>query len=115
MALREIAPALALAAGLGLAGAAPGCAGRNGEAEEPIALVVDAPPPPPRGETVALRRGFIWVRGSWEMRGGRWRWRGGRFERERAGQVWIAGYWQLRGDRYHWVAGRWRASTSRGR
>ncbi len=76
-------------------------------------LAVDAPPPPQQPERAEIRRGHIWVRGSWEMRGGGWRWRAGHFERERAGLVWIGGYWQLRGDRYHWVAGRWRAARPR--
>jgi hypothetical protein len=90
-----------------------GCGARGGAADHPAATVVDAPPPPPREERVEMRRGFIWVRGSWQLRGGQWVWRAGRFERERAGQVWIGGHWQLRGDRYHWVEGRWRAARDR--
>ncbi len=107
VALRRLGHALLVAFALA------GCGGRSGRADEPIALVVDAPPPPPREEEVELRPGHIWVRGTWEMRGGQWRWRAGRFERERAGQVWIAGYWRLRAGRYHWVAGRWRASRAK--
>ena len=107
MALRRIALVLILA------GASLGCPRRGGDADEPIALVVDSPPPPPRPERALLRRGHIWVRGSWQMRGGRWQWRGGRFEPERAGLVWIGGHWLLRGDRYHWIEGRWRASRDR--
>lgn len=105
MALRRFALAAVLAA--------VGCGARGAGGDEPLALVVDSPPPPPREEPVELRRGYIWVRGSWQMRGGLWRWRAGRFERERAGFVWIGGHWQLRGDRYHWIEGRWRASRDR--
>lgn len=100
---------IGLAAWLALAG----CGGRAGEPEEPMATVVDAPPPPPVAEPVELKPGSIWVRGAWEMRGGRWTWRRGRFERARAGLVWIEGHWQRQRDGYRWIEGRWRASRDR--
>ena len=110
---RGAAVALALGVAVAVAVALTGCGGRRGGVDAPVATVVDRPPPPPREEPVELRPGFIWVRGSWQMRGGLWTWKAGRFERARPGQDWIAGHWQLRGDRYHWIEGRWRPSLDR--
>lgn len=103
MALRALALAVALAA----------CGARGDEVTEPAATVVDEAPPPPVAERVELRPGSIWVRGRWQLRGGRWRWQPGRYQRARDGLDWIDGHWQLEGDRYRWIEGRWRAARGR--
>jgi hypothetical protein len=100
------------AAALALAIALSACGARGEPPREgPVATVVTALPPPPLPEPVELRPGTIWVRGAWQMRGGRWRWRPGHFERARVGQVWVGGHWQRRGDRFQWIEGRWRAAA----
>jgi hypothetical protein len=93
---------------LGLALVVAGCVGRGEAAiDQPIATVVDAPPPPPRAERIEQRDGHQWVRGHWQRRGSQWLWRAGRWERERSREVWSPGHWVLRAGRYHWVEGRW--------
>jgi len=65
------------------------------------------PPPPPRGEDVAVRPGFAWLPGRWDWRGGKWEWVAGHWERERAGKHWNVGHWDKQGDRWAYVEGTW--------
>ncbi len=66
-----------------------------------------AAPPPPRNESYAPRRGFVWVAGRWDWKDGKWDWVPGHMERERAGRQWRPGRWDRDGDHYRFTAGEW--------
>src|SRR5580765_6938738 len=61
---------------------------------------VQAPPPPPQVERVEPRRGWVWVAGNYEWRGGRYVWEPGHWERERPGWRWREGRWDRRGNQW---------------
>lgn len=67
----------------------------------------NAAPPPPRAETVALKRGHVWVKGRWDWRNGDWQWVPGHWERQRANYVWTEGRWEQRNGQWTWVDGQW--------
>src|SRR3569623_1886380 len=71
-----------------------------------------AAPPPPQGESIQPRAGFVWITGRWDWHNGRWEWMAGHWERERAIQMWVAGRWELQGGRYVWVEGSWQARAA---
>ena len=50
-------------------------------------------PPPPQVERVARRRGWVWIGGNYEWRGGNYMWVGGHWEKERVGFRWEPGRW----------------------
>ncbi len=66
------------------------------------------PPPPLRDERMEQRRGFIWVTGRWDWRGGNWEWVDGHWERQRVNKTWVQGRWELQGNYYIWIEGGWR-------
>lgn len=78
------------------------------------AVVVDAPPPPPRPVYVQPRAGFLWVDGYWVSRGGRWAWRDGYWVRSRPGHGYVQGRWIKASGRWHWVEPRWERRARRG-
>jgi hypothetical protein len=90
---------------LGVASSAPLVGGCYVQARS--AVVVDAPPPPPRAVRVVARPGFVWVDGSWASRGGSWVWRDGYWVRARPGRVYVQGRWMHRAGRWHWVEPGW--------
>ena len=78
-----------------------------------VAVVeVEEEPPPPRVVHYDTLRGFIYIEGRWNWRGGQWHWHDGYYERERAGYIYAPGRWERRGGRRHvWVEGRWNAGA----
>jgi len=97
---------------LGVSGSAPlvGC-----QVQTRGAVVVDAPPPPPRHVHVEARPGYVWVDGYWVSRGAHWAWRDGHWERGRPGHIYVQGTWARRAGRWHWVEPRWERRAHRGR
>lgn len=75
------------------------------------AVVVDAPPPPPRYVQAEARPGHVWVQGYWVHRGGDWHWNDGHYVEARPGYRYVSGQWIKRAGRWHWVEGRWEASA----
>jgi hypothetical protein len=66
-----------------------------------------AAPPSLREERWESRRGFVWVRGRWDWRGGEWAWVPGHYERERAGYIYREPRWEQRDGVYINVEGTW--------
>ncbi|MBK9071634.1 MAG: YXWGXW repeat-containing protein [Myxococcales bacterium] len=93
--------ALALAAGLS------GCLVSGSARLSTSGSIAYSEPPPPQEEVVSHRRGYVWIKGRWDWRGGQWVWVAGRWEAERGGYAWEAGRWERRGRNWHWVEGRW--------
>lgn len=108
---RQVVRCLLLAVGISASAALGGCV-----VQTRGAVVVDAPPPPPRPVRIVARPGLVWVDGVWVSRGSRWVWRDGYWLRSRPGYVYVQGQWTRRGGRWHWVEPRWQTGRQvRGR
>jgi hypothetical protein len=92
-----------------LVGATLGAAALPAAAWTNVDLVINAAPPPPRYEVVAVpRAGFIWVPGYWEWRHGRHFWVRGHYLRHRPGYVYEPARWVEHGGRWRYVTPVWR-------
>jgi WXXGXW repeat (2 copies) len=116
-------PALALAAGVGLA--QPAAAQRAGQGELPDAappfvlaqnVVVVAPSAPPAPQTEVIPAPpadnatmAYWQPGHWTWNGATWVWVGGNYVmRPQPTAVWVPGQWaQDASGSYRWVDGHW--------
>ena len=107
-------PAVVAAA---LAGAAPGCFGREGRlftamagtAIVTAAVVSAAQPPPPRVVYLpSPRPGYTWQPGYWTVDRGEWVWIEGRWVSDYRGYAWVPSRWERDPDGY-WrlVPGYW--------
>jgi hypothetical protein len=78
---------------------------------EPSEVVVDAAPPPPLYEAVAVAPGpgFVWIGGYYHWSGARWVWNRGHYEHPpRAGARWFGPRYEVRGGRRVYIRGYWR-------
>ena len=64
-------------------------------------------PPPPKEERIAKRRGFVWINGYWDWRGGQYVWVAGHWDREQRGKRWRGHHWEHKGDQWVRVDGSW--------
>lgn len=91
MLMRNLALSAAIAvAGTGAAFAPPA------SARVVVGVAIAAPvyaPPAPMVERIAVRPGYVWIRGYW-------RWGGARY-------VWVGGYWTHPRPGYRWYPPRW--------
>lgn len=68
----------------------------------------DRGPPPPNTEPETKpRKGYVWVKGSWEYKDGDYEWVAGRWEREKAGNRWEEPRWEQQGGKWVFKAGAW--------
>lgn len=73
-----------------------------------ISVTIADAPPPPRHEAVhPVRRGWIWVPGTWYWEGHRHHWAEGHWIKARPGQHWVPARWERRGEYYRFVSGGW--------
>jgi hypothetical protein len=70
-----------------------------------------AAPPPLREERIRKRRGFVFVRGSWDWRNGDWQWTPGHWEKQRRGNRWREAKWENRNGSWFHVDGGWEAAA----
>jgi hypothetical protein len=86
--------------------------GININVPAPGAMVVEAPPPPLRGEIITAPPGpgFVWIAGHWAWRGHwrHWVWVRGRWApRPYPNAQWIAGHWAPASGGWVWIDGQW--------
>lgn len=74
-----------------------------------VGIYYNSAPPPVRFEAVpAARRGYVWVPGYWDGRGGRRHvWRTGHWERARNGYNYVQPNWVQRDNRWQLNRGGW--------
>jgi hypothetical protein len=88
--------------------AAWGCGGNPSPG--PV-YVVREPPPRPRREVIVVRpgRGYAYIAGRWDWRGGGWQWVPGRWERVPPRyHSWAPGHWARTRGGWYWIEGHWR-------
>lgn len=64
-------------------------------------------PPALRYERHEPRRGYTWIGGRWDWRGGNYVWVGGRYEPERRGYIWREPRYEMRDGVYVNIDGGW--------
>lgn len=69
-------------------------------------------PPATREERIESRRGYTFVKGYWDWRGGNYEWVPGRWEREKAGKRWRDYRWENKDGVYVRVDGDWETYTA---
>jgi hypothetical protein len=99
---------LALAFGLVISMALPGCVVVPDQGHY-VGGVVMVAPPPPRVEVigVAPTPGHVWVGGYWNWVGGRHEWVGGHWVAGRPRQHWVEHNWVRQGDGWRMRPGHW--------
>ncbi len=106
---RPVAPGpLGFAAALCIALGGWGCGGNP--APGPVYVVREGPPPP-RREVIGVPpdRGYAFIGGRWERRGGEWLWAPGHWERVPGRyHTWAPGRWAHGRRGWYWIDGHWR-------
>jgi hypothetical protein len=75
---------------------------------QPVGVIVDRAPPPPREEPMPhARRGHEWAPGHWAWRHGEYVWVRGHWMGERRGMRWVPERWVERDGRWELQAGHW--------
>ncbi|WP_081716148.1 YXWGXW repeat-containing protein [Paraburkholderia mimosarum] len=75
---------------------------------QPVIVEPNAPPPPPREETVpAPRAGYVWDAGHWSWDRGVYVWTPGHWQEVRSGYEWVPGHWVEDGANWRWIPGHW--------
>jgi hypothetical protein len=98
----------ALAFGLFISMALPGCVVVPDQGHDPGGIVMVAPPPT-RVEVIgpAPAEGDVWMAGYWSWVGGRHEWVAGHWAAGRAGYHWTAHQWVRQGDGWRMKTGHW--------
>jgi hypothetical protein len=97
----------ALALGLGLSIALPGCVVVPDQSHYAAGVVMVAPPAP-RVEVIGVApAGQVWIGGYWNWVGGRHEWVAGHWAAGRPGYHWVAHSWVREGDGWRMRPGRW--------
>ena len=77
-------------------------------AVDPVYVDVTVAPPAPQVEPQpAVREGYVWAPGYWDMRANRYVWVGGHWERERKGFRYVAPRWVENQGRWTLYAENW--------
>jgi hypothetical protein len=99
---------LLLSAALGLVAVGGALHSPGAQAAVHVGIGVNlGPPPAPRYERVAVRRGFVWAPGYWQARGHRYVWVPGHYERVRRGYVYRPAAWYRHGAAWRFRTGVW--------